>query len=206
MSSRTSARGKVMGNMPFLKQLLKKMSAKLVEIRHRMPWSNNAQGACSRDEPQPKLSPQTRMLDLRYGCRFRTNSGSSVVPSGLYRISKKALLPKPVRLIVLRNCLGMIMSVSTFCMSRGAGTPFNVVNFGIPAEEDASDFACDASVTVALNAGAGGTGSVPTKVSQAVIGSSILAASPCMSSRTSVSFPVTAAAAAMAGLMRCVRP
>jgi len=51
--------------MPFLAQLLKKMSAKLVEITQRIPKSVSAQGACSRDEPQPKLSPTTRIFVWR---------------------------------------------------------------------------------------------------------------------------------------------
>ena len=48
--------------MPFLKQLLKKMSAKEVEMTQRMPKSLIAHGACSREEPQPKLSPATRIF------------------------------------------------------------------------------------------------------------------------------------------------
>ena len=47
------------GSMPFLKQLLKNMSAKLVDIMHLIPKSVRAQGACSLDEPQPKLAPPT---------------------------------------------------------------------------------------------------------------------------------------------------
>ena len=35
------------------------MSAKEVEITQRTPKSIRAQGACSREEPQPKLSPAT---------------------------------------------------------------------------------------------------------------------------------------------------
>ena len=48
---------KTIGRIPFLKQLLKKMSAKLVEIIHLIPKSNKDQGACSLLEPHPKLSP-----------------------------------------------------------------------------------------------------------------------------------------------------
>ena len=39
--------------------------------------------------------------------------------------------PKPVRFNVLRNCLGIIISVSTLAMSRGALVPLTVVNGGI---------------------------------------------------------------------------
>ena len=50
------ARGRRIGRMPFLKLLLKKMSAKSGAMMQRMPKSSSAQGACSRDEPQPKFS------------------------------------------------------------------------------------------------------------------------------------------------------
>ena len=53
-----------MGKIPFLKQLLKKMSAKLVEIMHFIPKSSKAHGACSREEPQPKLSPATIICEF----------------------------------------------------------------------------------------------------------------------------------------------
>ena len=51
---------------PFLKQLLKKISAKLVEIITFIPKSNKAQGACSLEEPHPKLSPATRIFVFLY--------------------------------------------------------------------------------------------------------------------------------------------
>ena len=51
----TSSSVKITGNTPFLKQLLKKISAKLEAIMARKPYSSNAQGACSRLEPQPKF-------------------------------------------------------------------------------------------------------------------------------------------------------
>mmetsp|Transcript_63643 Transcript_63643/g.164251 ORF Transcript_63643/g.164251 Transcript_63643/m.164251 type:complete len:204 (+) Transcript_63643:518-1129(+) len=203
MSSRTSASGRVMGNMPFLKQLLKKMSAKLVEIKHRMPKSLIAHGACSREEPQPKLSPQTMILAWRYASRFSTNSGSSE-PSILYRIGKKALLPRPVRLIVLRNCFGMIMSVSTFCMSKGATVPLSVVNLGMPPTTTAPATTATSLASSAEKAGAAATGADPTNSSQLFRIS--LLSSGRTNSRTSQSLPVIAAAAAMAGLTKCVRP
>ena len=68
--------------MPFLKQLLKKMSAKEVEMTQRMPMSLMAQGACSREEPQPKLSPATRIFESRHPGLFSTKSSRSE-PSSL---------------------------------------------------------------------------------------------------------------------------
>ncbi len=49
---------KTIGNSPFLKQLLKNMSAKLGAMTHRKPYSSSAHTACSRLEPQPKLRPR----------------------------------------------------------------------------------------------------------------------------------------------------
>mmetsp|Transcript_16435 Transcript_16435/g.48150 ORF Transcript_16435/g.48150 Transcript_16435/m.48150 type:complete len:220 (+) Transcript_16435:462-1121(+) len=120
MSSSTLSLVMVMGSMPFLKQLLKKMSAKLGAMMQRMPKSPMDQGACSRDDPQPKFSPATRTLALRYGSWFSTKSGFSVTPSSSYRSSKKAATPSPVRLMVFRNCFGMMQSVSMLALRRGA--------------------------------------------------------------------------------------
>ena len=62
------------GTRPFLSALLRKMSAMRVETTARMPASTSAHGACSRDEPQPKLSPATRIVQPCASGRFRTNS------------------------------------------------------------------------------------------------------------------------------------
>ena len=64
--------------MPFLKLLLKKMSAKSGAMMQRMPKSSSAQGACSREEPQPKFSCAMMICALRYGSWFSTKSGFSV--------------------------------------------------------------------------------------------------------------------------------
>ena len=68
--------------MEFLKQLLKKMSAKEVEIMHLMPKSLMAHGACSRELPQPKLSPATKIEVPFHSGLFKTKSGFSE-PSAL---------------------------------------------------------------------------------------------------------------------------
>ena len=44
-------------------------------------------------------------------------------------------MPSPVRLMVLRYCLGMIMSVSTLIILSGAATPSSVVNLSIISPE-----------------------------------------------------------------------
>jgi hypothetical protein len=112
--------------MPFLKQLLWKMSAKSGAMTQRMPKSSNAQGACSRDEPQPKFSKAISTSALRQAGWFSTKSGFSD-PSSRKRMLWKRFLPKPVRLMDFRKRAGMILSVSTFAMGSGAATPVRVV-------------------------------------------------------------------------------
>ena len=43
------------------------MSAKLELITLVIPKSNNAQGACSLDEPHPKFLPAIKIFELVYG-------------------------------------------------------------------------------------------------------------------------------------------
>ena len=50
------------GSTPFFSALLRKMSAKPVEMTARMPHAASAHGACSRDEPVPKLAPTRSTL------------------------------------------------------------------------------------------------------------------------------------------------
>ena len=65
ISLSTVSWGSAINSMPFFEALLLKMSAKLGAMTQRMPKSTSAQGACSRDEPQPKFSPATRILASR---------------------------------------------------------------------------------------------------------------------------------------------
>ena len=44
--------------------MLKNISAKLELITHVIPKSNNAHGACSLDEPQPKFFPAINIFEL----------------------------------------------------------------------------------------------------------------------------------------------
>ena len=69
MRRRTCSWGRATGSMPFLKQLLKKMSAKLVLTTQRTPKSRMLQGACSREDPHPKLSPATSTFARNHGAR-----------------------------------------------------------------------------------------------------------------------------------------
>mmetsp|Transcript_5388 Transcript_5388/g.21266 ORF Transcript_5388/g.21266 Transcript_5388/m.21266 type:complete len:208 (+) Transcript_5388:667-1290(+) len=93
----------------------------------------------------------------------------------------------------------MIMSVSTFCRSSGAATPLSVVNLGMPL--------APSTAPAPAVAGLGGSTTGSRKDFESVGASSMAASeSSSRSSRTSVSDPVTAAAAAMAGDTRCVRP
>mmetsp|Transcript_1696 Transcript_1696/g.4479 ORF Transcript_1696/g.4479 Transcript_1696/m.4479 type:complete len:431 (+) Transcript_1696:272-1564(+) len=182
-SSSTVAAGRTIGRMPFLKQLLKKMSAKLGAITQRIPKSSRAQGACSRLEPQPKLSRATRMEAERKAGWLRTKEGISA-PSEVKRISSKRFLPRPVRLIVLRNCLGMSMSVSTFAMGSGATTPSTQVKGIMPPA------ACVLS----------------SRLPPVPDAREYMPRAWAPNVRMSVRRPVIAAAAAIAGETRCVRP
>ena len=71
----------VTGSRPFFMALLRKISAKDVLMTARIPQPVNAQGACSRDEPQPKLSPATRICAPWYSGLLRGKSGLGP-PSG----------------------------------------------------------------------------------------------------------------------------
>ena len=78
------------GSSPFFRQLLRKMSAISVLMTARMPKSSSAHGACSRDEPQPKLRPATstwqpcglRLVQHEVGLRL---AGLVVAPVGEQR-------------------------------------------------------------------------------------------------------------------------
>ena len=112
------------------------MSAKLGAIMHLSPKSSKAHGACSREDPHPKLAPVTKTLAWRHGSLFNTNSGFSLSP--LYRNSKNAAAPNPVRLIVFKNCFGIILSVSMLVIGSGAAIPVNIVKGSIPVAPLAS--------------------------------------------------------------------
>ena len=82
-------------------QLLRKMSAKEGATMARKPWSSSAQGACSREEPQPKLAPASSTGAPAKAGSLSTNSGS-------LRQSSKRNSPKPLRSMRLRYLAGMI--------------------------------------------------------------------------------------------------
>ncbi len=63
------------------------MSPKRGAITQRMPLYFSAQTAPSREEPQPKLSPASRIGASRNGARFSTNPGPASRPAGVRSIS-----------------------------------------------------------------------------------------------------------------------
>ena len=65
----------MIGSSPFLSALFWKMSANDVLTTARNPKPVSAHGACSRDEPQPKLSPASRICAPCAPGVFRTKSG-----------------------------------------------------------------------------------------------------------------------------------
>jgi hypothetical protein len=89
------------------------MSAISVLITARKPQSSNAQGACSREEPQPKLRPAnedraaSRLGTVEHEVCLR--SARRVVPPVGER-----LLAQPFFVVVVRKRAGMIWSVSMF--------------------------------------------------------------------------------------------
>ncbi len=89
-----------------------------------MPKSSSAQGACSRVEPQPKLSSGHQDLRVAVG-RLVEHEIRLLAAVVLVALFGEQPLPRPVRLMVLRYCLGMIMSVSTLMIRSGAATPFD---------------------------------------------------------------------------------
>src|SRR2546423_11230967 len=82
------------------------MSANDGAMMARKPYCPSAQTACSREDPHPKFGPVTRIVAPRASGRLSSNFGSA-------RQSKNRLAPNPVRSTPLRNCFGMIWSVST---------------------------------------------------------------------------------------------
>ena len=96
-----------------------KMSAKEVEITARKPASTRAQGACSREDPQPKLAPATSTCAPLASGRFRRKSGFGE-PSSWYRQSLKSFRPRPSLVVILRKRAGIIWSVSMLVRGRTA--------------------------------------------------------------------------------------
>lgn len=96
-------------------------------INARFPSCLRPQRACSRLEPQPKFGPTTRKFAPSQAGWFKTNCGSGA-PDSRNRRSKKTPLSRPARSMPLRNCLGMITSVSMFDARRGAAFPVTISN------------------------------------------------------------------------------
>src|SRR3990170_3051118 len=68
---------------------------------------------------------------MKSGFSGRPSLGLSGWPSSRYRQASNRLGPNPERLIDLRNCFGMMASVSTFARSSGATSPLRTVNFSM---------------------------------------------------------------------------
>jgi hypothetical protein len=93
--------------MPTFPQFVRKMSAKLGATMAVKPASSSAHGACSREDPHPKLRPASSTFAPACWGWFMGNSGLGV-PSSSYRHSANANGPKPVRSMRLRYCFGTI--------------------------------------------------------------------------------------------------
>mmetsp|Transcript_97614 Transcript_97614/g.183523 ORF Transcript_97614/g.183523 Transcript_97614/m.183523 type:complete len:225 (-) Transcript_97614:1006-1680(-) len=108
----------------------------------------------------------------------------------------------------------MIQSVSTLAFGNGAAiTSCSTVNFGIPPTAGAGDAGAPVSLgaCVETSSSSAGCGKEMASVVNILEEVTLGAAFPLVSafpkiSRTSVSLPKSAAAAAIPGVMRCVRP
>ena len=127
----TTASSNSSGSRPLLNELFLKISAKLGAIIQRIPNWTSAHTACSRLDPQPKFSRLRRieapayfgMLSEKSGFGWRVALGAASSNGSRYRSASNRLGPKPVRLIDLRNCFGIIRSVSTLARSNGTTSP-----------------------------------------------------------------------------------
>ena len=104
--------------IPRARQLPKKISAKLSPISARIPQRIRAWGACSRLEPQPKLSFTTRIVAP--WCSGRSKGWA---PASSLRSSAKAPAAKPSKLTHLRKRAGMIRSVSMSLPTTATARP-----------------------------------------------------------------------------------
>jgi hypothetical protein len=72
-----TASGQSTSGSPRLRQLRRKMRAKLFPTRHDTPDAFMASGTCSREEPAPKFSPTTRMVSGPNSSRSRGSRPSN---------------------------------------------------------------------------------------------------------------------------------
>src|SRR6266853_4906448 len=103
--------------MPSMVQLPKKISPKEAPTMALMPHYLSDSGACSREDPQPKLIPATSTEAPSYTFWLKGCSGSCL------RASSKAWSPSPSLVTVLRNRAGMIRSVSMSLPGTGIARP-----------------------------------------------------------------------------------
>src|SRR5690606_10886051 len=88
-----------------------------------------AQAACSREEPQPKFFPATRICPEKLGL-FKTKSGLGWLLLSK-RQSRNRFSPNPSRVVAFRKRAGIIGSVSIFSIGRGTTDDVNFSNFFI---------------------------------------------------------------------------
>src|SRR5258705_555602 len=103
--------------IPSMVQLPKKISPKEAPTMALMPHCLSDSGACSREDPQPKLIPATSTEAPSYTFWLKGCSGSCL------RASSKAWSPSPSLVTVLRNRAGMIRSVSMSLPGTGIARP-----------------------------------------------------------------------------------
>ncbi len=99
-SSAWTSRGTTIGSSEFFSEFCLKMSANDVLITARNPYCVSAHGACSRELPQPKLSPASRIWQAFASGLFRMKSGFGVAVGVVAPVAEKLIAQA-----VLRNGL-----------------------------------------------------------------------------------------------------
>ena len=127
----TCSCGSAIGRMPFLKQLLKKMSAKLGAMTQRMPKSSSAQGACSRARAAAEVLAGDQDLRLAVG-RLVQHEVGVLLPSGVVAHLVEQVLAEARPLDRLQELLGDDhVGVDVDHRQRGGDRRSGVVNFSI---------------------------------------------------------------------------
>ena len=117
------------GKSPLFKAFPLKISAKKLETITLNPKPTSAQAACSRLEPQPKLSPAIKIVPEYIALlRGKFETGFPVLSK---RQSLKTLSPKPFLSVAFKKRAGIIWSVSTFAIFNGIAWDMKVLNFSI---------------------------------------------------------------------------
>ena len=125
-SASASCAPTVRHGMPRATELPKKISENDSPTTARMPQRCSAWGACSREEPQPKLPLTSRMRAPRTA-DSRTHASARALPAAC-RSSSNACVSRPSKLTHFRNRAGIMRSVSMSWPRSGMARPAILVD------------------------------------------------------------------------------